>query len=530
MSTQGDAGPKVGDAQLQSMLNTHSGWVCGVDEEMRYVYVNARFCEIVQRPAEEIIGRTADEVLGTKDSAARFDVLRRLLAGASDLWAERTYVDAQGRERLAWIRYHCVEHGTPARRHAYSFGFDITELRQTRQRLSVVTQDIGVGLWEYGLASGAFECNEVLLALVGHTRGDVHGEIRAWLSAFVHPLDAERYRQRLAQVDAGELPGGSGEFRARHRDGRTIWFQERLHALERDAQGRPLRVVGVVQDIGALKAREHALEQLNWELESRIAQRTQALAQATQEALRANAAKSEFLSHMSHELRTPLNAVLGFGQLLQMSALPAEEAEQVRQIVRAGHQLLALVDESLDLAVVESGRVALQTEALALAPLVAGCCRQLEAAAQAAGVQIDAHAIPGEACVHADRRRLQQVVSNLLTNAIKYNARQPGRVTLAARRVDQAQPAWRLEVADTGGGMNAAQLARVFEPFERLGAEHSAIPGSGIGLTITRRLVQQMGGTIDVSSTPGAGSVFGVCLPAAPARADIRVRGSARAE
>lgn len=509
-------GPAAAE-QIRSMLNTHPGWVCGVDEEMRYVYVNQSFCELAQRPADAIIGRTADEVLGAKGSAARWDMLRRSLAGETDLFAERAYVDVQGHARIAWTRYHCVEYGTPARRYSYSIGFDITELRLAQQRLSVVTQDIGIGLWEYSVVRGVLDCNEALLGLVGCTAADVQGEVRLWISGFVDPQDAARYRQRLAQLEAGVVPAGSGEFRARHRDGRTIWFQERMHVLERDAQGRLLRVAGVVQDITAAKARELELEQLNHELESRIAQRTQALAQATREAERANAAKSEFVSHMSHELRKPLNAILGFGQLLQMGALPAEEAQQVHQIVRAGHQLLALVDESLDLAAVESGRIALHTEAVALAPLLADCCSQLDAAARAAGVEIDTRGVPAAACVHADRRRLQQVLLNLLTNAIKYNARQPGRVVICARRGEGPPPAWVLELADTGAGMDAAQLARVFEPFERLGAEHTGTQGSGIGLTIVRRLVEHMGGDIEVSSMPGVGSVFCVRLPAVPA-------------
>ncbi|ODU10551.1 MAG: hypothetical protein ABS84_04140 [Rubrivivax sp. SCN 71-131] len=510
-------GRQAGDEQLRAMLESHPSWVCGVDEAMRYVYVNASFCRLLERPAEEIIGRTADEVLGMRQSASRWDMLRRSLAGEPDLWAERVGVDGEGRDRVSWVRYHCVEYGTPPRKYAYSFGFDITELRQAQQRVSAVTQGVGVGLWEYSLASGAFECNEVLLALLGHAGSDLPEGRRRGLGARLDARDQERYRQRLAHLHEGTVSDEVGTFRAIHKDGHTVWFEERLRVLARDAQGRPLRVAGVVQDISRLKAREHELETLNRELESRIAQRTQALALAKQEAERANAAKSEFLSTMSHELRTPLNAILGFGQLLALSALPAQAAGQVQQMMRAGQQLLTLIDEILDLAAVESGRIALRFEAVALAALVEECCGMLRPAAQAAGVVLEAQDIPADAVVRADYARLRQALLNLVANAIKYNAARPGRVRI---RVEHSGPqaageAWRLQVSDTGRGMDAQQLARLFEPFDRLGAERSGIPGSGIGLTITKRLVEMMDGSIEVSSTPGVGSVFDLCLPAA---------------
>lgn len=530
-------GPQAGDAQLRAMLDGHPSWVCGVDEQMRYVFVNANFCRLLNRPAAEILGRSADELLGEEDSAARWDVLRRTLAGEPELRVERAYVDGRGRDRVSWISYHGVEHGTPPRRYAYAFGFDITELRQAQQRVSAVTQGVGVGLWEYSRGSGSFECNDVLLALVGHEPADLPQDHRRWLSARIDPRDRERYMGRLAGLQQGAVDAATGLFRALHRDGRTVWFEERLRVLARDAQGQPLRVAGVVQDISALKAREEELEQLNRELESRIAQRTQALAEAKQEAERANAAKSEFLSHMSHELRTPLNAVLGFAQLLQLGGLAGEAAGHVRQIMHAGQQLLTLIDGVLDLAAVEAGRIVLHPEAVDLAALVDECCRLLQPVAQAAEVDLQARELPADARVHADCARLRQVVLNLLSNAIKYNAARPGCVRIAIERVETlpgagtpgAPGAWRLQVADTGRGMDAEQLARLFEPYDRLGAERSAVQGSGLGLTITRSLVERMGGTIEASSTPGLGSTFRVQLPAAAGGAPLSPPAPARA-
>jgi PAS domain S-box-containing protein len=504
------------EALLLDALDTYPGWVSCVDEQMRYVFVNSQFARKVGRSPAEIIGRTADEIMGVEGSAQRRAMLKRLIAGERSAHEERRSVDANGRERFSWIEYRVSEASGPdGRRLFYAFATDITELRQAQQRLTTVTQDIGVGLWEWDCRAGSIEFNDELLALGGRSATDVPDNAARWLNDLVEPAHRPRRRQLLQDVMSGRQSRSVSEFAVEHRDGHSVWVQEMLRVVSRDADGQPLRVIGALQDVSALKQREAELEALNTELETRIQLRTTALEQARQEAERANAAKSEFLSQMSHELRTPLNAIIGFGQLLELSDLPREDAEHVQEVMRAGRHLLHLIDEILDLASVESGRVRLRQQRVSLAPLVFECTRLMAPVAQAAGITLETMDLPHAAAVQADAGRLKQVLLNLLSNAIKYN-RRGGHVRVSVAACDDDGVAgWELYVADTGAGLTAGEIGRLFRPFERLGAERSAVQGTGIGLALSRRLMELMDGTLGVSSLPGQGSTFRLCLPRA---------------
>ncbi|WP_157548589.1 ATP-binding protein [Piscinibacter sakaiensis] len=277
-----------------------------------------------------------------------------------------------------------------------------------------------------------------------------------------------------------------------------------------DADGLGTQVV--LRDIGEQLRASRAQERLAQELEHRVAERTADLAAARDEAERANRAKSEFLSRMSHELRTPLNAILGFGQLLEQAlAERTGERAQVRQVLGAGQHLLTLINEVLDLARVEAGHLAVSTEPVALQALVADCMDLLRPQAQARGLSLSLPAADDRRQVRADRTRLKQVLINLLGNAIKYN-RRGGSVAV---RIEDRGEAWRVRVDDSGPGLDAAQCARLFVPFERLGVADGAVEGTGIGLALSRRLVELMHGTIGVFSEPGQGSSFWVDLPKA---------------
>ncbi len=228
---------------------------------------------------------------------------------------------------------------------------------------------------------------------------------------------------------------------------------------------------------------------------------------ALQAAERANQAKSDFLSNVSHELRTPLGAILGFAQLIE-SGTPAPTPAQKRsvdQIMKAGWYLLELINEILDLALIESGRLSLSLEPVSLEEVFSECQSMIEPQAARREVAVQFPVFPLRCMVLADRVRLKQVLVNLLSNAVKYN-RPAGRVDVLCEPGEAGR--LRIGVQDTGLGLSAGQLAQLFQPFNRLGQEHGSEQGTGIGLVMTRRLVQLMGGTIGVESREGEGCRF----------------------
>ena len=238
------------------------------------------------------------------------------------------------------------------------------------------------------------------------------------------------------------------------------------------------------------------------------------------EADRANQAKSEFLSRMSHELRTPLNAILGFAQLLEIDAASPEQQESVDQILRAGRHLLGLINEILDISRIEAGRLQLSVEPVPVRETVRQAIELVQPSAAEPHVSVRAEVIDENLHVLADRQRLQQVLLNLLSNSIKYN-RPGGTVTVSCEA--GAEGRLRIHVTDTGDGIAADKLQRLFTPFDRLGAEASAVEGTGLGLALSKTLVEAMGGTLRVQSRPGTGSTFSVelAVASAPGVADV---------
>ncbi len=342
-----------------------------------------------------------------------------------------------------------------------------------------------IGNWSANFVTGELVWSDEIYRIFGHEPQSIQPSVEVFVNA-VHPEDRGKVRE--SEMHAAI----TGKHDVVHRIVRPDGSVRHVHELARgriDAQGKLLSLSGTVQDVTSQMEDERAL----------IA--------ARDEADRANQTKSDFLSSMSHELRTPMNAILGFAQLLEYDGkLSEENLDSVHEILKAGEHLLTLINEVLDLAKIESGHIDLSLEPVEVCPIIEECLSLVAPLADKRGISLDHTGLDGIA-VRADRMRLKQALLNLLSNAIKYNW-EGGSV-----RVDvQARDRLHIRVSDTGHGISEAHLAKLFQPFNRLDAQNN-IEGTGIGLTITRRIVEMMGGIVDVESASGKGSTFWIELP-----------------
>ena len=337
------------------------------------------------------------------------------------------------------------------------------------------------------------DVNKQMEALTGCTRDELIGA--PFKNYFTDP---ERAEAGIKMV-LSEKKVTNYELTASARDGKKTvvsYNATTFYDRDRKLQG----VFAAARDVTERKRFEVALQETNVELES---------AKSTAE--KANLAKSDFLSSMSHELRSPLNAILGFAQLLEStSPLPtASQKENIAQILQAGWHLLKLINEVLDLAVVESGKMSLSPESVSLAEVISECQAMMEPQAKQRGISMTFPQLDIPYYVHADRTRVKQVLINLLSNAIKYNREQG---TVEVKCTTTSPERIRISVKDTGAGLPPEKLTQLFQPFNRLGQESRAGEGTGIGLVMSKRVVELMEGAIGVESTVGVGSVFWIEL------------------
>ncbi|MBL8315429.1 MAG: PAS domain-containing protein [Rubrivivax sp.] len=431
--------------------------------------------------------------------ATEEEALPRMLRG-EPLHYETRIIAADGTER--WVEVHSRpappedDSGTQVR---VGVLLDITQRKRAELELQAqaevwkrAIEASGDGVWEWDIAQRAGQLSPQCKAMYGFGPDELP-DTPDILDARTHPDD----RPAMLAAREAHFSGRAGRYINEHRvqckDGSWKWILTRGLVIARDAEGRPLRVIGTHTDITAAKQAE-------------------ALRIERDRAAAADVAKSQFLSRVSHELRTPLNAILGFAQLLDLDhgGMPELQRAWVRQVIGSGRHLLALMDDVLDLSSAQTGQLAVQCAPVRLRPVFDEAWAMLARDAEARGITLRGE-VDDSVVLLADRKRLTQVVSNLLSNAIKYN-HQGGWVQVGSRPVDGAVE---LSVADGGPGLTVEQQARLFNPFERLGAERSAVQGTGLGLALTRQLLDAMGGTITVRSEPGVGSVFSVRLPGA---------------
>jgi len=362
------------------------------------------------------------------------------------------------------------------------------EVQQQSLRSETILRTTIDGFWAADLTGRLHDANPAFCAMLGYSKAELLQMSIADFEANESPADVAAHIEKI-------LSQGQDRFDTRHRrkDGSLVEIEVSVSLVE--LGGEKMFYV-FTRDIMARKAMQAAL------------------VRAREEAERANAAKSEFLSRMSHELRTPLNAILGFGQLLEtdpVHPLTATQIDNVREIRHAGDHLLQMVNEVLDLSRIESGRLDLSLEPVSIVSVIKACLAQIQPLAAQRGIRV-AMELDAPCAVQADRTRLKGVLLNLLSNAVKYN-REGGSIQIDCVPVGVAH--LRISVRDSGRGIAADALPRLFKPFERMESAYDGIEGTGIGLALSKKLVEAMHGEIGVETVAGEGSTFWFELPMA---------------
>ena len=362
---------------------------------------------------------------------------------------------------------------------------------------------VGDGLWEWDLRADEVVLDGACWAMLGYDKSQLDTDARSALALWKRrmlPEDFHRADQALRDHVREQLPLDV-EFRLWHRDGGIVWVRCRGQ-VQCNSDNQPVRVIGILQDVTGTR---EALQRAERELQRQREESSNA---------------AELMMSLGHELRTPLNAILGYSKMVELDqSLNPDQRNRLSEIRRAGQHLLHLVGDVLELARIDSERLAPSMEPMQPAALVADCKRLLEPLAETRKVSLIFEPLGWEsAYICADPVRFKQVVLNLAGNAVKYN-RENGRVVI--NFAPQPEGWLRLSFLDTGCGIPEAKRAEVFEPFNRLGAEKSHIEGTGVGLAIAKRLTEAMGGRIDFDSHEDQGSIFWIEFPLIDAPAEI---------
>ncbi|UWU19166.1 PAS domain S-box protein (plasmid) [Rhizobium sullae] len=364
-------------------------------------------------------------------------------------------------------------------------------LRESEERFRLLVD----GVHDYGIF-GLDETGRVVSWNVGAERitGYRADEVIGGHFSRFYPEDTRQTHpaQELAQALAfGRVENEGWRIR---KDGERFWANVVVTELK-DEHGNSRGFSKITRDMTDRKKSEETLQA------------------ARREAERASQAKSEFLSRMSHELRTPLNSILGFGQILEMDMEDPDAQFSVRQILTAGRHLLSLIDEILDMARIEAGRMDLVLDTIDAGEVLQEALALARPLAEERAIDLRLDDTPlGQTFATADRRRLLQVLLNLLSNAIKFN-RASGEVRIVARAV--GSDVLVVDICDTGSGISAEGVERLFRPFERLGKERSTTDGTGLGLALSKHLMEAMGGRLDLTGTSAQGTIFSLHLPIA---------------
>ena len=473
---------------------------CTISETEHILEVNLTVCTLLGLTRDKLIGRSVRQFIYPPDQDTYYLHRKKLAATGQPQSCELRLIDHD--EAIFWASLQATlslepEHHDIQR--MVLINIDKRKVAEDRLRVSdtaikAILQGVVITTPELRVISA----NQAFLTMTGYLESELLGFDCVRLNGpLTDPVTIAAFLKAIE-----EQRQFSCEIINYRKDGSSFWKAQAVSPVF-DEQGVLTHFVSINIDISERRRLDQLLQDKNLEL-----QRLTAIAE------KANLAKSDFLSGMSHELRSPLNSILGFAQLLEAGA-PSPTPRQQRSIdmiSRGGWYLLTLINEILDLALIESGKLALSLEPLSLAQVLVDCQDMVAQQAEVKGIKVNFPSFTSPFLVIADPIRLKQVIVNLLSNAIKYN-RANGTVDVMVSTGPKKM--LRISVQDTGVGLSPEKVAQLFQPFNRLGQEGTTTEGTGIGLVVTKRLTELMGGTVGAQSEVGVGSVFWVELSAA---------------
>ncbi|TRZ95898.1 MAG: PAS domain S-box protein [Rhodocyclaceae bacterium] len=382
-------------------------------------------------------------------------------------------------------------------------------LSSSEERWQFALEGSGAGVWDRNLETGEAVFSKGYGEIYGFAEDDLANHQESWTDR-IHADDLPLVvASRKAYLD-GEAQTYSNERRMQCKDGSWKWILSRGMVVERDANGKPLRMIGTHTDISERKQAEAELDQHRHHLEELVAVRTAELARARDAAEAANRAKSSFLANMSHELRTPMNGIMGMTDLALRRATDPQQIDWLNKSKGSARHLLAIINDVLDLSRMEAEQLTLDEKDLSLAQVIEGALRTQDEAARAKGLILSATIDPSlPDLLRGDALRLGQILTNFISNAVKFSERGQITVHASVAEEDNHSVLLRIEVRDQGIGINPEDQARLFQAFTQAdGSSTRKHGGTGLGLIIAKRLAVLMGGEVGADSTPGVGSTF----------------------
>jgi PAS domain S-box-containing protein len=494
--------------ELDRYFNYSLDLLCIADNAGRFLRLNPLWETALGHPVGSLLGRRFIDYVHPDDVPTTLAAMSALQSGSDLLNFENRYRAADGSYRSIEWRSRLVG------KHIYAVARDVTDrrlaedkIREQARILGFILEDVLAGYWDWDVAANREYYSPKMLKVLGRDTGPAPETPEAW-QRWIHPDDLPLVLERFHRHEAtrGEIPY-SNEVRYRKPDGSIIWVLCVGQIIEWTPAGKARRMIGVHLDISESRLVQIDLHQANRKLEETIVEANRLRAKAED----ANRAKSAFLATMSHEIRTPMNAVIGMTTLLDDTPLDGQQKDFVSTIKTSGEALLALINDILDFSKIEAGVMMIETVVFNLEDCLLDTLEMMAVKARQKNIELAYFIEPGcPRALRGDVNRLRQILVNLLSNALKFTERGEVRLRVASRAGRDGRWIVRCDISDTGIGIDADALARLFQPFTQADSSITRrFGGTGLGLTICKRLAEAMGGSVFARSQPGAGSTFG---------------------